>query len=320
MFYVSEEDVRQCVTQAAVTAAVADAFIAFASGEAQCWPTVRETLGHADAIFGFKSGIDRAGKAMGLKAGGLWPGNAARGVPNHQSTTLLFDIDSGAPSALVRSTALTALRTAAASALSIRCLARGDCETLGMIGAGGQGEAQLRAALAERPFRRLLVNDANAENAARLAELARSLGLAAATVDAQAAAREADVLITITPARSPVVLADWIRPGTHIAAMGADTVGKQELATDLVAHARLFGDVPEQAIHLGECQHAFRAGLIAASAITTLGDVLSGRDAGRRSADDVTIFDSTGMALQDLAAARVAIAAARRHGLGCDLA
>ncbi|MEM7570942.1 MAG: ornithine cyclodeaminase family protein, partial [Pseudomonadota bacterium] len=170
MFYVSEQMVKDLVAQSQVTEVVADAFVALADGKADCWPIVREVLGYADAIFGFKSGFDRSLPAMGVKAGGLWPGNAAKGVPNHQSTVVLFDEDSGAPKALIRATYLTALRTAAASALSIRHLARTDAKTLGIIGAGGQGYPQVLAALNERSFETVYVYDPNADNAAGLAE------------------------------------------------------------------------------------------------------------------------------------------------------
>ncbi|RMB04966.1 ornithine cyclodeaminase family protein [Eilatimonas milleporae] len=319
MLYVSEQMVRDLVRQADVTAAVSEAFVALADEKAVCWPIVRETLGHADAVFGFKSGFDKSLPAMGVKAGGLWPGNAARGVPNHQSTVVLFDEDSGAPKALVRATYLTALRTAAASALSIRHLARADARVLGLMGAGGQGAFQLEAALAERRFTKVLIHDPNAANVEALADYARAKGVSAATGDPRYVVAEADVLITVTPSRQAIVKEAWVRPGTHIAAMGADTVGKQELEAGILASATLFGDVAGQAVRLGESQHAFGQGLIGEETVRCLGDVISKRHPGRTDDKEITVFDSTGMALQDLSSCMVALKAAVDAGQAIEL-
>jgi alanine dehydrogenase len=314
MYYVSEQVITELVGQDAVTAAVADAFVALADCQAECWPIVREVLGHADAIFGFKSGFDRRLPAMGVKAGGLWPGNAARGVPNHQSTVVLFDEVSGAPKALIRATYLTALRTAAASALSIRHLARSDARVLGIIGAGGQSEHQIRAALKERSFDQILISDPRRPSAEQLREKLIATGHKARIDNPEELCRTSDVIITVTPSREPIVMSQWIRPGSHICAMGADTRGKQELEASLVARAELFGDVPQQAIFLGEAQHAFGQGLVQADDIITLGRVINKSHPGRSSTDAITIFDSTGMALQDIAASVVALEAATGSG------
>lgn len=307
MRYVSEGVVRDLVHQDAITDSIAKAFTALAEEQAVCFPIVRETLNYADAVFGFKSGLERKTPVLGVKAGGLWPGNAARGEANHQSTVVLFDAGSGAPSALVRATYLTALRTAAASALSIRHLARKDALCLGIIGAGGQSEFQLQAALKERSFKEVLICDPNDENADRLVAKVRSAGLSANIVAPKTLAQSADVIITLTPSRQPILDASMVKPGTHLACMGADTVGKQEVEAELVCKASLFGDIPEQAVTLGECQHAFNAGQISSDQIVCLGAVISGEHQGRSSEDEITLFDSTGMALQDLAAAQIAL-------------
>lgn len=314
MYYVSEQTVIDLVDQNVVTNAVADAFVSLASDTAICWPIVREDLGFANAIFGFKSGFDRKLPALGVKAGGLWPGNARLGIANHQSTVLLFDEGSGAPKALIRATYLTALRTAAASALAIRHLARPDASVLGIIGAGGQSEHQLNAALQECAFEHVLISGRHAGNAERLRQHVIASGFAAEIVDAEELCRRSDAIITVTPSRSPIIESGWVRPGTHISAMGADTRGKQELGTALVAASELFVDVVEQACALGELQHASAAGLLDETPIVTLGHVISGTHPGRSGADAVTIFDSTGMALQDLCAASAALSIAIEAG------
>jgi ornithine cyclodeaminase/alanine dehydrogenase-like protein (mu-crystallin family) len=319
MFYISEQSVIDLVPQDKVTDVIAAAYAAMAAGAAANFPVVRERLGHADAIFGFKSGIDRTGPTLGVKAGGLWPGNRARGLANHQSTILLFDCDSGAPLALVRGTWLTALRTAAASAISIRHLARPDATVLGILGAGGQAEFQVRAALAQRAFSRLVIAGRSSARAEALAAALADTGLSIQIASAEDMARSSDVIITVTPSLRAVIAAAWVRPGTHLACMGADTVGKQEVDAALVARARLFVDEPVQAITLGECQHAHAAGLIDPAALIPIGAVINGTQAGRTSADEITLFDSTGVGLQDVAAAQLALTLAQAAGRAVDL-
>ena len=319
MLYVSETSVQKALDQAGVTAAIQEAFIALAKGEAFNFPIVRERLNYADAIFGFKAGFDRRAPTLSVKAGGLWPGNRAKGLANHQSTILLFDADTGGPHALVCGTYLTALRTAAASALSIRALARAEAQTLGILGAGGQALHQIRAALTERPFGRLLISDSVPENAEALRQSLKDTGLATACVTPETLARDSDVLITVTPSFEPIIEADWVQPGTHIACMGADTVGKQEVDATLMTRATLFCDQPDQAAQLGEIQHAIQRGMVTLDQVTTLGDVLRGAHTGRQSADEITLFDSTGMGLQDLAAARFALEEAVAQGLAVAL-
>ena len=319
MYYVSEEAVERSVTQSDVTQGIERVFIALANEEAANFPVVRERLNYADAIFGFKSGFDRSARALGVKAGGLWPGNRAKGLANHQSTIVLFDPETGGPHALVRGTYLTALRTAAASALSIRHLSREDAATLGILGAGGQAAFQVRAAFGQRGFRRLLICDASAENAAALKDSLSDLSIDIDIVDPRTMTENSDAIITITPSFEPVIEAAWVRPGTHFACMGADTKGKQEVETSLLETASVFCDEPAQAVALGESQHAHGAGKLQVEQLTTLGRVLSGAHQGRRDEAEITVFDSTGMGLQDLAAAQIALQAAIDRNLAVTL-
>ncbi|MDB5999127.1 MAG: ornithine cyclodeaminase [Rhizobacter sp.] len=303
-------------------AAVERTFAAGDCGLARSYPVVREGLGQHGAVFGVKSGFDMSAGVLGLKAGGYWPENASMGLGNHQSTILLFDPRTGRPSALIGANYLTGVRTGAASALAIRHLARQDASTLSLIGAGAQAMHQVRAALAVRPLKRVIAWSPAAAQLESLGQQVRALGLefdAAAT--AEQAVRAADILVTVTPSTSAIVMTEWVRPGTHISAMGADTVGKQELASGLVAAARVVVDSVEQAVTIGECQHAFKEGLLRREDLTeTLGGLASGRLSGRQAHDEITVFDSTGIALQDLAPAAQAVARARELGLGVEVA
>jgi ornithine cyclodeaminase len=234
---------------------------------------------------------------------------------------VLFDPDTGRASALVSANYLTGVRTGAASAIATRYLARKDAKTLSIIGAGVQSGYQLRATLAVRDLQLVVAWDPSAANLEKLGCEARALGIPfTAATSPEDAARRADILITVTPSQSPIVHKDWVRPGTHINAMGADTAGKQELEPDLVASASVYVDAVEQAIAIGECQHAFRQGLLGRDDLTrTLGGLASGRLAGRGRDDEITLFDGTGIALQDLAAAGVAVVRARERGLGTEV-
>lgn len=314
MLIVTEENAQALVDRSSAFEAVEKAFAAMARGDARNFPVVREALGYADALYGFKSGFDASGGVLGLKAGGFWPGNAAKGLTNHQSSVFLFDPDTGQPAAMVAGNYLTAVRTAAACAISIQYLAREDAKTLGIIGAGHQSQFQLRAAAEQRDFERVVAWNINEHGLDRLAGIADEMGLDFEVVDRDELGRQADVIVTITSCFEPLLMADQVKPGTHIACMGTDTVGKQELDAQLVARARAFTDEPAQSAHLGECQHAVNDGLLREQDITPIGAVIAGLEQGRTAADDITLFDGTGVGLQDLAVASRAAASARATG------
>ena len=221
---VSEADCERLISRSAAFEAIEAVFASMARGDAYNFPVIREAIGHADALYGFKSGFDRAGLALGLKSGGYWPGNMARGLTNHQSTVFLFNPDTGQLKALVGGNYLTAVRTAAASAVSIAHLARKDSKVLGMVGAGHQAQFQLRAAAEQRNFERVVAWNAHPDMLPSLEAVAKDIGLPFEAVSQQVLAEQADVIISITSAHEPLLMADWIKPGTHLACMGTDTV------------------------------------------------------------------------------------------------
>ncbi|WP_169392043.1 MULTISPECIES: iminosuccinate reductase BhcD [Psychrobacter] len=303
---VSEAACKAVIDRESSFKAVESVFAAMARGDAYNFPVIREAIGYADALYGFKSGFDRAGKALGLKSGGYWPGNEAKGLTNHQSTIFLFDPDTGKLRALVGGNYLTAVRTAAASAVSIAHLARKDSKVLGMIGAGHQSTFQLRAALEQRKFEKIVAWNENKDRLGNLQAIAEEAGIPFEVVERDQLGAESDVIITITSAFEPLLMKAWIKPGTHIACMGTDTKGKQEVDPELIAAATVFTDEIAQSITIGEAQHAVAQGLIKESDITPIGDVINGKHPGRSSDDEITIFDGTGVGLQDLAIASVA--------------
>ena len=319
MLIVPESAIADLVTPQDAFAAVEAVFAAMARGEARNFPVVRERLGHADAVYGFKSGFDTTRLDLGVKAGGYWPGNAERGLTNHQSTVMLFDADTGRLHAVVGGNLLTALRTAAASSVSIKHLAREGARTLGMIGAGHQSAFQMRSAVEQRGFERVLGWNYHPEMLSRLEETAAELGLPFEAVDLDRLGAEADAIITITSSFEPSLMDAHVGPGTHVACMGTDTKGKQEVEAALLARATVFTDEVDQAASIGECQHAVADGSLARADIAQIGAVVNGDHPGRSSDEEITLFDGTGVGLQDLAVASVALERAVERGVALEV-
>lgn len=319
MLIVTEETCKAVISRTDAFQAVEAVFAAMAKGDANNFPVIREAIGYEDALYGFKSGFDKAGLTLGVKAGGYWPNNSARGITNHQSSVLLFDPDTGELQAVVGGNYLTAVRTAAASAVSIAHLARKDSTVLGMVGAGHQAAFQLRAAAEQRTFSKVLAWNYHPEMIPELAKVADEIGLPLESVEREQLGAESDVIISITSAHEPLMMRNWIKPGTHVACMGTDTIGKQELDPQILADGIVFTDEIAQSITLGEAQHAVDASLLKAELITPIGDAINGTHAGRSSEDEITIFDGTGVGLQDLAVASAATRLAVAKGLAKEV-
>ncbi|SLN55860.1 L-lysine cyclodeaminase [Roseovarius albus] len=319
MLIVPEREIADLMTREAAFDAVEKVFAAMAAGDAYNFPVVREAIGHEDALYGFKGGFDQAGLTLGLKAGGYWPNNLERrGLINHQSTVFLFDPDTGKAKAMVGGNLLTALRTAAASSVSIKHLARKDAKVIGMIGAGHQATFQLRAALEQRSFEKVIGWNYHPEILPNIEKVANEAGVAFEAVELPGML-EADVIISITSAFAPSLMAGHVSPGTHVACMGTDTKGKQEVESAILAKASVFTDEVAQSISIGEAQHAVAEGLIAESDVAQLGAVINGTNSGRTSDDQITVFDGTGVGLQDLAVAASVVDLAVQKGIAIEV-
>ncbi len=319
MYIVPESAIADLVTRKDSFDAVEQVFASMSKRSAYNFPVIREAIGHAEALYGFKSGFDRDALNLGLKSGGYWPGNEAKGLTNHQSTVFLFDADTGKCRAVVGGNLLTALRTAAASSVSIAHLAPQDAKVIGMIGAGHQSAFQLRAALEQRGFEKVIGWNYHPEMLSRIETVANEAGLPFESVALDRLGTEADVIISITSSFDPILMDAHVSGGTHIACMGTDTVGKQEVDAALIARATVFTDEVAQSVSLGECQHAIAAGLITADQINEIGAVINGDHPGRTSPDDITLFDGTGVGLQDLAVADAVVSRAIEAGIAIDV-
>jgi len=239
-----------------------------------------------------------------LKLNGNFPANPeTRGLPTIQGALLLCDGETGSPLAIMDSAEVTLRRTAAATALAARFLARPDSRTLLVCGCGAQAPAQIAALADVLPLRRCLLWDLDPTKAAALAAaLAHEPFEVSATALARAAA-QADVIVTCTTARRPYLDSDLIRAGTFIGAVGADSPDKSEIAPELMAKSRVVADSLDQCAVMGDLRHALAAGAMRREHVhAELGELVAGTKAGRRSAGEITLFDSTGTAVQDVAA------------------
>jgi ornithine cyclodeaminase/alanine dehydrogenase-like protein (mu-crystallin family) len=264
-----------------------------------------------------------SGAAFALKAICIMPGNPARGLDAHQGTVTLFDGETGAPTAILDASAVTEIRTAAVTAVATGLLARADARTLAVLGAGVQGRAHLTALTGVRDFEQVRVYAPTRAHAQALAEQAALPGArVTAVATAEDAVRGADVVVAATNSREPVLACAWLKPGAHVNAVGASTPQAREIDTATVAASALFCDSRESVRHeAGEFQLAVREGAITGEEHirAELGEVLAGSAPGRRDDGELTLFRSLGIGVEDLAAAEIAVAAARDQGLGTEV-
>jgi ornithine cyclodeaminase len=297
---------------------IEDAFKAFSAGRTKAYPVVREEIAEHRGIFGIKSGYLMNEEVIGLKAGGFWLGNPQRGLTAHQSTTLMFDPRTGQPTAFMDGNHITTVRTAAAGALAARVLAPEAARVAAVLGCGTQGTGQAEALCHVRPIEEIRAFDAVSASAEAFAERLRARGVRVEVCqDAEEAVRGAQVVVTATPGKAVVLRADWIRAGVHVSAFGTDTRGKQEVEAALFPRATVVVDDVTQATTIGETQHPVAEGLMRWEDIhATLGDILAGQSPGRTRADEITLFDATGLAFQDLVSGQLAVQLAGERGVG----
>ncbi len=290
------------ISFAAVNAAVEAAFADHGNGLVRMPPKVYVTLPAGDfrTMPAYLPSLDIAG----VKIVNVHPENPRQGLPSVMALTVILDTATGRPRAILNATRLTEMRTGAAGAIAAKYLApKKEC-VLGVIGTGRQAEAQVRATAQELTITGLFVWSRNMAHAEAFA--ARFASYSAKAVPLERAC-DCDVLVTTTPSRTPLVRDEWIHEGMHINAIGADAPGKEELDPAILRRARVFVDDPAQAVHSGEINVPISRGLYAAGMIAgTLGEIVTGRK-GRGDPSEITVFDSTGLAIQDLATASIAM-------------
>jgi alanine dehydrogenase len=285
---------------------------------------VLETLTEDGGFHIKAAGLKLAGGSYyAAKVNGNFPPNSERfGLPTVQGVVVLCDAEQGRPLAVMDSMELTALRTAAATGVAAKYMARPDSKVVTICGCGIQGRAQLRALTQVLRLEKVYAfdsDDGRAESFAR--EMSGELELEAeAVADLRKATGESDVCVTCTPSRSPILMCGDVRPGTFVAAVGADNPKKQELDPRLMASGKIVVDILEQCASIGDLHHALEAGAVTREDVyAELGEIITGGKPGRTSDEEIIIFDSTGTALQDVAAAAVVYEKAVRDGVGVSL-
>jgi ornithine cyclodeaminase len=317
---IGEKDVRAVLSMDDLIATMETALDQFsAGGVRQPLRSVVE-VGDGHAFYGVMPAYITRPAALGTKLVSVFHSNAARGLPSHLATIVLLDPETGALHAILDGRYITEARTAAVSAASTKHLAVADARVLAVLGAGVQARSHIDALTRVRAFEEIRVWSRDAHRARALVDELRP-GLQArivATDSARAAAAGADVIALVTASRDPVLTRSDVQEGAHLCAVGACRPDQREMDTPLVRDARLFVDSRAGALaEAGDIVIPIREGAIAASHIAgELGDVFGGRIDGRRSADEITIFKSLGMAVEDVAAARLAFERASERGLG----
>jgi len=326
LLVLDDETIRDRLTIEDVIALVRFAFVEDARSHIKTLPVLKESLPDAMGTWVIKAGHLQlpAGNdlalrdVIGLKLGGYCPTNSLQGIPNHNAAMMLTDPVTGRPCAILAANTITTLRTAAGGAVAAQQLSGEGADRVAVLGAGDQAYAQLDAWIAIHPVTQVNVWARSRERSDQYAAFWRSKGIdAQSSISVEAAVQNAGLIITTTAAREPILRLEWVRPGAHINAIGADAVGKQELQAELVAKATLFADKRIQSIRIGEMQKPLELDLVAESHVRAeLGEVCAGLEPGRTSADEITIFDSTGVAFQDLIVAGHLQQLAIRQGFG----
>jgi alanine dehydrogenase len=320
MLVLNQQEVTALLPMAACIEVMAETLSSLARGETVLPLRTILRLPDGSGAFAVMPAYLGSPATIGAKVITVFPGNHGTAFDSHQGAVLLFDSNNGSLAALLDATAITTIRTAAVSAVATRALARTNASSLAILGAGVQGYAHLEAMCAVRPITSLRVWSRNAEHARRFAELATTRYKLDAWVadSARSAAHNADIVCTTTSSNEPVLFGEWITPGTHINAVGASQANAREVDSETVIRSRLYADRRESALNEpGDILVPLRAGDITPDHIVgEVGEVLIGKAPGRANDDEITLFKSLGLAIEDLAAAAYVCVQAARTGAG----
>jgi len=308
MRFIDRDEVARRLTYDVCIPIVREAMMAFSRGETK--QLLRSIIPLGDGrLFGIMPGALGDHAPFGAKLLTVFPGNTAKGRQSHGGLIVLFDPDTGEPVCLAHAGEITAIRTAAASAVATDALARKDSRRMAILGTGEQAETHARAISKVRELESIFIWGRSPERARALAErLQAELAIRVAVASTvKEAVAEADIVCTVSSASDPIVKGEWVRPGTHVNVVGSSYAGPSEVDNDLVARSRFIADSREGVLNQGaEFLRAKAAGLIGDDHIVAeIGEVLAGKIAGRRSAEEITVYKSLGHVVQDLASAWV---------------
>ena len=321
LLWLSEDDVKSQLDMDDTIAAVENAFRDHGLGKTQMPPKsylyFSKDDGDLRTMPAYLEGLDSAG----VKIVNVHPKNRDIGLPTVMAVFVLNSPETGAPLAVMGATYLTSMRTGAAGGIAAKYLARPESRVVGMIGAGAQARTQLMALDRFFEIDLVILYDRSIDGAQAFEKEARDFLDCdyKLTTNSQDAC-DCDILVTTTPVRSPIVKNAWVKPGTHINAIGADAKGKQELETALTRRAKIVVDDAAQAIHSGEVNVPISEGMLKPEEIyAQIGEIVAGKITGRTSIDEITVFDSTGLAIQDVAAGQIVYEKALKSGKGLRL-
>jgi len=306
----NKTEVLQLMTMPGVIDVVEQAFRDWSGGRGEMPPKAYITVEKGD----FRAMPAALPGAAGMKWVNVHPSNRGRGLPSVMALIIYSDTATGYPLAIMDATDITAYRTGATAAIAAKYLAKKRSSSLGIIGAGKQAETQILAHAALFQLREIRVYDIRPDAILKLQQSLPQFTLTSTTIEA---ALECDIICTLTPAHTPVVKKEWVRPGTHINAVGADAEGKQELDPEILHSSRVVVDDFRQAIHAGEINVPISKGVYNKDQVyASLGEIITGQKPGRTSREQVTIFDSTGVAIEDIATAKMVYDMAMKQHIG----
>ena len=319
------EDLKKVLKIGEVIEGVKSVYTAKANGDIIVWPLVYHEFndGKGSNMDIRSGGVGGDVQIHGMKMFNEFPGNHEQGLPSHIAMIMVFDSTNGMPIGVVDGAYVTGMRTGSAGAIGAKALSRPDSETLLIMGAGQQALFQLAASITLMPNIKKIwvadpVNQPNAEKFAANcpARLKNELGVDAdhvefkAVTDLAASVGEADIIITVTPSRSPVIMKEWVKPGTHFSCIGSDMEGKEEIDPEIFRGAKVYGDDLDQCKRVGEMEIPLKTGCIREDELMgEIGHVLTGEIVGRENYEEITIFDATGIGALDLVTAKIALEA-----------
>lgn len=326
------EDTEKLLGMEEVIEAVENVYVEKSEGTASVWPMIFHEFEPGKADMDIKSGYLKNQKIYGLKLVSWFGENPSKGLPALTGAILIFDAETGKPLGLINGEHMTGMRTGAAGSIGIKYLARPESETLLMVGAGHQASFQITAALTvAKNIKKVLVYDhLDFELAKKFCEkfelkgnkevgttkdVLNSRGISIGAVkNLEMAVGSSDIIITATPSHEAMIKREWVKEGTHFSCMGSDMSGKQEIDENIIVSSRVFVDDTIQAVNVGEIEKAVKTGIFDEQDIVgEIGDLIIGKVKGRINDSDITVFDSTGIGLQDLATGGLALEKAREE-------
>lgn len=325
IFVLSEEDTRQLLELEEVIEAIENVYKEKASGSGKVFPLVFHEFEKGVADMDIKSGtLDKMG-VYGLKLVSWFGNNPSKGLPSLSGIVMLFDSSTGLPIGTISAEHMTGMRTGAAGAIGAKYLARNNSEVMLMVGSGHQASYQIRAMQTViKGLKKVFVYDPiNFESAKGfISKFEYKLDSIEyiPVQDLETSVANSDIIVTATPSKKPLIMKEWVKAGTHFSCMGSDMSGKQEIDENILKSARLFTDDILQSVSVGEFEVGINNGTITKEdIICEIGDVLTGEYDGRTSDNDITVFDSTGIGLQDIAAGYIAIQKAKKNNIGTEV-